>query len=311
MLSVALCLLYTQEWYDKCKGFSLHSQRMYEESVRLRTKNSAFATDQKDKDQALLRFVNMTFRSKLNKNGDLIRKLEAGLRANLNELTVLSDMKKQLTKVRDAVLLERNIALKRIELRDTRAPNEQFEDKLHMALVINRNDMSQMTDQTNQMLDAISDMLGRLGLMRQRLTQSFTEKKYAQQIDETCLKMKPEQAPKFPPKLKETIHAKAAGLVGEVAPSMPTAMLMGESAVGRFSYDWLFSKEEKALLRAEFDKLAVNDTIAAGDLEAVLVNSMVPVETAAADNLMGFVQVLRSSSNLNPSHVPVAQKGNF
>ena len=81
-------LLAAQEWYDKCKGFSLHSQRMYEESVRLRTKNSAFASGQKDKDQAMLRLVNMSFRTKLNQNGDLIRKLEAGLRANLNELTV-------------------------------------------------------------------------------------------------------------------------------------------------------------------------------------------------------------------------------
>jgi hypothetical protein len=61
------------------------------------------------------------------------------------------------------------------------------------ALVVNRNDTTLMTEQTTQMLDAMSDMLGRLGLMRQRLTQSFTEKKYAQLIDETCLRMKPEQ----------------------------------------------------------------------------------------------------------------------
>jgi hypothetical protein len=44
----------------------------------------------------------------------------------------MADMKKQLVKVRDSVLLERNISVKRIELRDTRAPNEQVEDKLHM-----------------------------------------------------------------------------------------------------------------------------------------------------------------------------------
>lgn len=59
--------------------------------------------------------------------------------------------------------------------------------------MVNRNDTTLMTEQTTQMLDAMSDMLGRLGLMRQRLTQSFTEKKYAQLIDETCLRMKPEQ----------------------------------------------------------------------------------------------------------------------
>lgn len=44
--------------------------------------------------------------------------------------------------------------------------------------------------------------------------------------------------------------------------------------------------------------MSEGDTIAASHLETVLVNSMVPVETAAADNLMGFVQ-LHPGNRLN------------
>jgi len=278
-----------QEWYERSTSLSQHAQKQFQESNRVR-QNTAIVKDQvAQNDKLQLQKVNAELRNKMNQTSDLIRRLDAGIKTNHMEACNLGEAKRQLVKTRDELTVPLRITMKRLQLRDQRPHRELVEDPLHMALEIERNDLTNLTHQLNQMVDGSTDMLHRLGLMRSRLAEDKANKNHANNLDSLCLNLTHKQAPQYPPK-QETLHIKASVAFGDIPPSMPTSVLLGENAGGRFNYEWLFKREEVQRLRAAFDKAAELGTILSADMEAVLLESGV-LQPGQMDNFLSLASI--------------------
>jgi len=279
-----------KEWFERGIRQSDVAQQYCVEAGRVRSNTTIVRSQVGANDKVQVQKVNMHLRNKMNKTGEMIRGLEAGMKSSSIETGCLGEVRRVVARAREDLQSPLAACLARLQLRDQRPPRERIEDPLHMALEIQRNDLTNLHNQLNAMQDALSEMSSRLVLVRQRLSEDATDKKRAYQLDNTCLNLTHERAPLHPPK-QDTIHVKASIMFGDVPPSAPTAILMGENAGGRFNYEWLFTKEERDAIRASFESLAENNTIPNTLFEVILKASRIGLDEAHTAALLDMLRL--------------------
>jgi len=286
-----------QEWFDRARGMSERSKAMAQESCRIRNNTSLIKQKISTNDLATVNKVNMGFRSHMNQTSEMVRRLNEAIRNNQMEANNLNEGKRQMLKIKEEIETPLVICQKRLDMQHSRPQRECVEDNLHMALELEKNDLTNLLNQLNATIDAANDMLNRLADSRQRMTDDRDGKKHAMKLDTLCLKLTPKEAPHHPPKL-ETIHSKASVLFGDVPPSVPTSVLMGENAAGRFNYEWLFKKEERDLIRAAYEQLAdtVTGKLSNMDFRALLTHSKLEVDPKAAHPILNVIEMHSENS---------------
>mmetsp|Transcript_42447 Transcript_42447/g.51457 ORF Transcript_42447/g.51457 Transcript_42447/m.51457 type:complete len:559 (+) Transcript_42447:151-1827(+) len=258
-----------KEWMDKTIQASESTLRQHGESNKVRVTSSIVKEVVQNNDTHHLGKVNMGFRTKMGQTIEMIRKLETAIKDNITETGNLEKSKRQLVKGKAELVEPMNMVKKRFKIREVRPARENIEDPVHLALEAEFSALASSSEQLKNQADATAEMFDRLNAMREKMRADLRDKKHALDLDNTCLTLTHESAPLHPPS-EETIHTKTTTLAGEIPPSSPTSVLMGENASGRFSYEWLFTKEEREALKDAFYAVAnENSEILAQSFETV------------------------------------------
>jgi len=219
-----------RDWQDKTFQMSLAVQKQNLDANRMRVTSSIVREVVEKNDTHYLSKVNIGFRVKMGQTHDLVRKLELGIRENVHQAAQLERCRASLNKARASVNDPLTLCKKRILLRESRPPLENIEDLVYTALEQQHQSLVSLTDQLRNKAGALTDMLERHQIARDKLKADLKAKKHAQDLDASCLQLQADTASQHPPQ-EETLHTKVTTMAGEVPPAQPTAILNGTGFV--------------------------------------------------------------------------------
>eukprot|EP00238_Polyblepharides_amylifera_P006445 CAMPEP_0196583368 /NCGR_PEP_ID=MMETSP1081-20130531/43262_1 /TAXON_ID=36882 /ORGANISM="Pyramimonas amylifera, Strain CCMP720" /LENGTH=530 /DNA_ID=CAMNT_0041904235 /DNA_START=372 /DNA_END=1964 /DNA_ORIENTATION=+ len=244
-----------KDWQDKSFQLSQTTKTQNLAANRVRVTSSIVREVVTNNDSHHFSKVNMGFRVKMGQTSELVRKLELGIRSNSHQAAHLNTAKQAMLKAKQALSEPQAVCKRRIRLRESKPMNENIEDTAYSALEQELNGVTSMMDQLRNKTAASQEMMDRMHTVREKMRHDLRDKRHALNLDGSCLLLSAESANQHPPQ-EQTLHSKVTTLAGEVPPALPTAVLLGENAVGRFSYEWLFSKEEREQLKESFKQFA-------------------------------------------------------
>lgn len=280
-----------RDWQDKSFLMSLSIQKQNISSHHMRVTNSIVQEVVDRNDTHYLGKVNLGFRIKMGQTHELVRKIEAAVRENTHQATQLERCRVTLMAKKNSLIEPLNLCKKRMMVRESRPPVENIEDLVHTALEQQHMALCLLIEQLKNKANSLTDMLQHHSIVKEKLKGDLRDKKHASDLDQSCLQLLPETAPQYPPQ-EETLHTKITTQAGEVPPAQPTAILNGENAAGRFSYEWIFSQEEREALKTAFKVLANEQgEIMAMNFAQVYTDAAVDVDSVANPSVLEMMSL--------------------
>jgi len=264
---------HNKDWHEKSYQMSLRVKQHNSDSCRVRVTSTIVREVVQDNDNQHLRKVNIGIRHKMGQTQDMTRKLVKAMRENSVQTKALEQSKERCMQAKNELVAPYDLTLRRMEIRESHPQREKVQDLVFMALEREAFSLGSTINQLGDIIDTTETILERLQSIRGKMNGDLKQKKRALELDGECLALTYRTAAQHPPKT-ETFHTRITTVAGEVPPAPPTSVLYGENATGRFSYEWLFSKDEREALKVAFQQHA-------DDYGEVLAHSFEMVYTAA------------------------------
>jgi len=279
------------DWAENSYQMSRKVLHHNKDAIKVRVTSSIVREVVQTNDDSHLRKVNLGIRHKMSQTQDLLRKLITSIRENSVQAASLEKIRDTAIKSKNMLISPMDLAKRRIEIREDRPTQEKVEDMVFVALEQEHFALATTFNQIGDCITTTNDVLSRLESVKGKLRADCKEKRRALELDGNCLSLTYRTAAQHPPK-EETLHTKITTMAGEVPPAKPTSVLYGENAAGRFSYEWMFTKDEREQLKVAFRNMCdESDEIMAHAFEMVYTAAGVQVNSKECPSVLEILSL--------------------